>query len=87
MSSVQVRDGRLEEALILLRRQCQRDAIHSDIKRRETFVKPSTRRKAKESVARQRRIKAEAKKRQQESTAELRRWVQRKRPVRRREKQ
>jgi small subunit ribosomal protein S21 len=81
MIEIQVRDGDLEGALISLRRQCQRDAIHGEIKRRLTFVKPSTRRKAKEAVARRRRIKVEAKKRQQESVAELQR-VQRKRPLR-----
>jgi small subunit ribosomal protein S21 len=82
MIEIQVRDGHLEEALISLRRQCQRDAIHSEIKRRETFVKPSTRKKAKEAVARRRRIKTEARReRQQEAMAELRR-VQKRRPVR-----
>jgi ribosomal protein S21 len=82
MIEIQVRDGHLEEALILLRRQCQRDAIHSDIKRRETFVKRSTRKKAKEAVARRRRLKVEVKReRQQEALAELQR-AQKRRPVR-----
>jgi small subunit ribosomal protein S21 len=84
---IKVLNGDLEGALVLLKRQCQRDAIHSEIKRRETFIKPSTRRKAKEAVARRRRIKTEAKKeRQQEILAEFRR-VQTRRPMRRREKQ
>ena len=82
MIEIQVRDGHLEEALISLRRQCQRDAIHSEIKRRETFVKPSTRKKAKAAVARRRRIKTEARReRQQEILAEF--WkVQTRRPMR-----
>ena len=79
--------GNIEQALLLFRRECVKDGIHQEIKRRETFVKPSTRRKAKEAVARRRRIKTEAKKeRQQEVMAELRR-IQKIRPVRRREKQ
>jgi small subunit ribosomal protein S21 len=79
--------GNIEQALLLFRRECVKDGIHQEIKRRETFVKPSTRRKAKEAVARRRRIKTEAKKeRQQEVMAELRR-IQKRRPVRRREKQ
>jgi len=87
MSSVQVRDGHLEEALLLLKRQCQRDGVHQEIKRRETFIKPSTRKKAKAAAARVRRRKIESKReRQQEAMAEFRR-VQTKRPMRRREKQ
>jgi ribosomal protein S21 len=82
MSSVQVRDGRLEEALILLRRQCQRDAIHSEIKRRETFVKRSARKKAKRAAARVRRRKTEAKRERQQEVMENFRRMQRKRPVR-----
>jgi len=74
--------GNIEQALLLFRRECVKDGIHQEIKRRETFVKPSTRRKAKEAVARRRRIKTEAKKeRQQEVMAELRR-IQKRRPVR-----
>jgi len=82
MIEIQVRDGHLEEALISLRRQCQRDAIHSEIKRRETFVKRSARKKAKRAVARLRRLKVEIRReRQREAMAEFRR-MQRKRPVR-----
>jgi len=81
---IQVRSGDIEQALLLFRRECVQAGIHATLKRRERYPNLSDRRKAKESVARQRRIKAEAKKRQQESTAELRRWVQRKRPLRRR---
>ena len=82
MIEIRVLNGDLEGALVLLKRQCQRDAIHSEIKRRETFVKPSTRKKAKAAVARRRRIKTEARReRQQEAMAELRR-VQKRRPVR-----
>jgi len=81
---IQVRSGDIEQALLSFRRECVQAGIHAALKRRERYPNLSDRRKAKESVARQRRIKAEAKKRQQESTAELRRWVQRKRPLRRR---
>jgi small subunit ribosomal protein S21 len=79
---IKVLNGDLEGALVLLKRQCQRDGVHQEIKRRETFVKPSTRRKAKEAVARRRRIKTEARReRQQEILAEF--WkVQTRRPMR-----
>ena len=84
---IEIRGGDIEQALLLLKRECVKDGIHQEIKRRETFVKPSTRRKAKEAVARRRRIKAKAKReRQQEILAEFRR-VQTRRPMRRREKQ
>ena len=87
MIEIKVLNGDLEGALLLLKRQCQRDAIHSEIKRRETFIKPSTRKKAKAAAARVRRRKTEAKReRQQEILAEFRR-VQTRRPMRRREKQ
>jgi len=81
---IEIRGGDIEQALLSFRRECVQAGIHAALKRRERYPNLSDRRKAKESVARQRRIKAEAKKRQQESTAELRRWVQRKRPLRRR---
>ena len=81
---IEIRGGDIEQALLFFRRECVQAGIHAALKRRERYPNLSDRRKAKESVARQRRIKAEAKKRQQESTAELRRWVQRKRPLRRR---
>jgi len=84
---IEIRGGDIEQALLSFRREVVKDGIHQEIKRRETFVKPSTRRKAKEAVARRRRIKTEAKKeRQQEILAEFRR-VQTRRPMRRREKQ
>jgi small subunit ribosomal protein S21 len=79
---IKVLNGDLEGALVLLKRQCQRDAIHSEIKRRETFIKPSTRKKAKAAAARVRRLKVEIRReRQREAMAEFRR-MQRKRPVR-----
>jgi ribosomal protein S21 len=84
---IEVRAGDIERALLSFRRECVKDGIHKVLKRRERYPNLSDRRKAKESVARQRRIKAEAKKRQQEAMAEFRRWGERKRPVRRREKQ
>ena len=82
---IEIRGGDIEQALLSFRRECVQAGIHAALKRRERYPNLSDRRKAKESVARQRRIKTELKKkRQQESTAELRRWVQRKRPLRRR---
>ena len=82
MIEIKVLNGDLEGALLLLKRQCQRDAIHSEIKRRETFIKPSTRRKAKEAVARRRRIKTEAKKERQREEMENFRMMRQQRPLR-----
>ena len=82
MIQIQVLNGDLEGALVLLKRQCQRDGVHQEIKRRETFIKPSTRKKAKAAAARVRRLKVEIRReRQREAMAEFRR-MQRKRPVR-----
>ena len=82
MIEIKVLNGDLEGALLSFKRACQRDGVHQEVKRRETFVKPSTRRKAKAAVARLRRLKVEIRReRQREAMAEFRR-MQRKRPVR-----
>jgi len=81
---IEVRAGDIEQALLLFRREVVKDGIHAALKRREQNANLTDRKKVKERVAKQRRIKAEAKKRQQEVIAELRRWGERKRPVRRR---
>jgi small subunit ribosomal protein S21 len=84
---IEVKAGDIDKALLLFRREVQKEGTHQQIKRRETFVKPSTRRRAKQRVARLRRLKTEAtRERQREAMVELRR-VQTKRPMRRREKQ
>jgi ribosomal protein S21 len=66
MIIVQVRDDHLEEALVLLKRQCQKDGLHFEIRMRELNAKPSSRRKAKEAIAKQRRLKIERKREQRQ---------------------
>ena len=84
MIEIQVLNGDLEQALLSFRREVVKDGTHAALKRREKYPNLTDRKKVKERVAKQRRIKAEEKKRQQEVIAELRRWGERKRPVRRR---
>jgi ribosomal protein S21 len=79
--------GNIEQALLLFRRECVKDGIHKVLKRRERYPNLTDRKKAKEVAARVRRRKIESKReRQQEAMAEFRRG-ERKRPLRRREKQ
>jgi small subunit ribosomal protein S21 len=79
---IKVLNGDLEGALVLLKRQCQRDAIHSEIKRRETFIKPSTRKKAKAAAARVRRRKVEIRRERQREAMEIFRMMRQQRPLR-----
>jgi small subunit ribosomal protein S21 len=51
--SVKVRDGEsIEEALRRFKRECERNGIMQEIKRREHFESPSVRRKRKEAESR-----------------------------------
>ena len=88
MIEIQVRNGDLEGALVLLRREIVKDGIYATLKRREKYPNLTDRKKVKAGIAKQRRLKTELKKeRLRESMAEFRRWGERKRPLRRREKQ
>ena len=71
---IEIRGGDIEQALLLFRREVVKDGIHAALKRREKYPNLTDRKKVKERVAKQRRIKAEEKKRQQEVIAELRSW-------------
>jgi len=74
MIEIQVRDGHLEEALISLRRQCQKDGDLKLLKRRQDHPNLTDRRKIKMRDAEKRRKLADAKReRQRESMARLRR--------------
>ena len=79
---IEIRGGDIEQALLLFTRECVQAGIHAALKRRERYPNLSDRRKAKESVARQRRIKTELKKKRQQESMENFRMMQRKRPLR-----
>jgi len=79
---IEIRGGDIEQALLLFRREVVKDGIHAALKRREKYPNLTDRRKFKESVARQRRLKTEAKRERQREAMENFRRMQRKRPVR-----
>jgi len=58
MSTVKVGDNEtLDSALRRFKRKCARDAIISEIRRKEFYEKPSVRRKKKSESARKRKAK------------------------------
>ncbi|MBN2383325.1 30S ribosomal protein S21 [bacterium] len=62
MSEVRVRDGEsFEKALRRFKRQCEKDGILSEIRKREHFEKPSVKRKRKSLAARKKMIKLQKK--------------------------
>jgi small subunit ribosomal protein S21 len=59
MIEVTVNGGSLEQAIRELKKKVSHDGIHTEVKRRLTYVKPSERRKAKEIRAAVRRHRME----------------------------
>lgn len=58
MSTIRVGENEtLDNALRRFKRKCSRDAIISDLRRKEHYEKPSVRRKKKAEAARKRNIK------------------------------
>ena len=58
MSTVKVGDNEtLDSALRRFKRKCARDAVISEIRRKEFYEKPSVRRKKKSETARKRKAK------------------------------
>ena len=56
MSVVKVREGEtLDSAIKRFKRQCTKEGIIGDIKRKEAYEKPSVKRKKKQEAARQRK--------------------------------
>jgi len=56
MTIVKVRDNEsLDSAIRRFKRQCTKDGIIGDIKKREAYEKPSVKRKKKEEAARKRK--------------------------------
>ncbi|MBE7091045.1 MAG: 30S ribosomal protein S21 [Clostridiales bacterium] len=58
MSTIRVGENEtLENALRRFKRKCSRDAIISDLRKRECYEKPSVKRKKKSEAARKRSVK------------------------------
>ena len=58
MSVVKVREGEsLDSAIKRFKRQCTKEGIIGDIKRKEAYEKPSVKRKKKSEAARKRKYK------------------------------
>ena len=56
MTTVKVRENEsLDSAIRRFKRQCTKDGIIGDIKKREAYEKPSVKRKKKEEAARKRK--------------------------------
>ena len=56
MTVIKVRDNEsLDSAIRRFKRQCTKDGIIGDIKKREAYEKPSVKRKKKEEAARKRK--------------------------------
>lgn len=52
-----VRDGKIEQALRVLKRKMQAEGIYRDMRENEFFEKPSEKRKRREAEARRRHLK------------------------------
>lgn len=55
MSEIKVKDGNIEEALRRLKRQCARNEVMQEVRKREHYEKPSVKRKKKSEAARKRK--------------------------------
>ena len=56
MSEIKVNDGNIEEALKRLKRQCARNGVLQEVRKREHYEKPSVKRKKKSEAARKRKF-------------------------------
>ena len=57
MSETKVKDGNLEDALKRFKRQCARNGVLQEVRKREHYEKPSVKRKKKSEAARKRKFK------------------------------
>ena len=55
-SEVKVKDGNIEDALKRFKRQCVRNGVIQEVRKREHYEKPSVRRKKKSEAARKRKF-------------------------------
>ncbi len=56
MSEIKVKDGNIDDALRRLKRQCARNEIIQEVRKREHYEKPSVKRKKKSEAARKRKF-------------------------------
>ena len=56
MSEVKVNNGNIEEALKRFKRQCARNGVLQEVRKREHYEKPSVKRKKKSEAARKRKF-------------------------------
>ena len=56
MSETKVKDGNLEDALKRFKRQCDRNGVLQEVRKREHYEKPSVKRKKKSEAARKRKF-------------------------------
>ena len=58
MSEVKVNNGNIEDALKRFKRQCVRNGVLQEVRKREHYEKPSVKRKKKSEAARKRKFRA-----------------------------
>ena len=56
MSEIKVNNGNIEDALRKFKRQCARDQVIQEVRKREHYEKPSVKRKKKSEAARKRKF-------------------------------
>ena len=56
MSEVKVNNGNIEDALKRFKRQCARNGVMQEVRKREHYEKPSVKRKKKSEAARKRKF-------------------------------
>ena len=56
MSEVKVNNGNIEDALKRFKRQCARNGVLQEVRKREHYEKPSVKRKKKSEAARKRKF-------------------------------
>ena len=56
MSEVRVNNGNIEDALKRFKRQCARNGVMQEVRKREHYEKPSVKRKKKSEAARKRKF-------------------------------
>ena len=62
MSEIKVNNGNIEDALRRFKRQCARNGVLQEVRKREHYEKPSVKRKKKSEAARKREFQYENKK-------------------------
>ena len=56
MSEIKVNNGNIEDALKRFKRQCARNGVLQEVRKREHYEKPSVKRKKKSEAARKRKV-------------------------------